>query len=511
MRLSKFISLSLMATLVFYQFFVIFPANGSESRRSQQDQIDAYIGEWMRAANIPGLALGVVKDGQIVYLKGYGVAGPDGRAVTPQTPLILGSTSKSFTALAVMQLVEAGKIDLDAPVTTYLPWFRTADPAASSQITVRSLLNQTSGLPVYEGRRGFGDDDRSDLALENGVRALAGIQLRRPAGQAFEYANENYTILGQIIQAVSGHSYEDYIRANIFVPLQMSHSAAALSDAAASDMAVGYRYWLWWPVAFEAPYPRRMTPAGFLISSAEDMSHYLIAQLNGGVYDSTRVLSPQGVAELHAAGAKMTASSSYGMGWVVHDQPGGIKLEHTGDTSNFHSNMLLLPDQQLGIVILTNVNGFNHGSAINTPIEDVADILLGHELTAPQDSSVDWVAPALPIVPLLIVAGWIGGSYFFMRHWQSRGELPLRAWQRVWRYGLPLGVDLSLAGAAWIIIPVRFQTPLDAISLFAPDIFLSMVLITTLSLGWAIARTFLVFRGPHPFKWVDPVLQPVRS
>src|SRR5512138_2868748 len=107
----------------------------------------------MRAAHIPGLALGVVRGDKVVYLKGYGIAGPDGRAVTPQTPFILGSSSKSFTALAVMQLVEAGKIDLDAPVTSYVPWFRTADPTESNQITVRNLLNQDSGMGVYAGRQ----------------------------------------------------------------------------------------------------------------------------------------------------------------------------------------------------------------------------------------------------------------------------------------------------------------------------------------------------------------------
>jgi CubicO group peptidase (beta-lactamase class C family) len=125
----------------------------------EQEHIDAYIHARMQAAHIPGLALGVVRGNQVAYLKGYGIAGPDGRSVTPQTPFILGSTSKSFTALAIMQLVEAGKIDLDAPVTKYLPWFRTADEAASARITVRNLLQQDSRLPVDEGREGFSEND----------------------------------------------------------------------------------------------------------------------------------------------------------------------------------------------------------------------------------------------------------------------------------------------------------------------------------------------------------------
>jgi CubicO group peptidase (beta-lactamase class C family) len=159
-RRMQIASLFMIAAIV-VNLFVIEPpvppaaAANSDPQLSEQEQIDAYIQSRMQTANIPGLALGVVRDDRIVYLKGYGIAGPEGRAVTPQTPFIIGSLSKSFTALAVMQLVEAGQIDLDAPVTTYLPWFHTADPAASAQITVRNLLYQDSGLPVYEGRRGF--------------------------------------------------------------------------------------------------------------------------------------------------------------------------------------------------------------------------------------------------------------------------------------------------------------------------------------------------------------------
>ena len=134
------------------------------------EKINSYLQKVMKDTPIPGLALGVVSGDQIIYLKGYGSAGPDGRLVTPQTPFIIGSVTKSFTALAVMQLVEAGQIDLDAPVVRYLPWFHTADSKASSSITVRRLLNQTSGFSTYQGRLGFNETDTSSSALEKGVR-----------------------------------------------------------------------------------------------------------------------------------------------------------------------------------------------------------------------------------------------------------------------------------------------------------------------------------------------------
>jgi len=459
-----------------------------------KERIDAYIQARMEAASIPGLALGVVYGDQVVYLKGYGIAGPDGRAVTAQTPFILGSTSKSFTALAIMQLVEAGKIDLDAPVTTYLPWFRTGDAAASAQITVRHLLHQNSGLPTYAGRQGIADNDQGSMALENGVRALSSVQLSQPAGQGYEYANENYDILGLIVQTVSGQSYEDYIRSAIFAPLQMNHSAAAFSDPAAADLATGYRHWLFWPVPFAAPYPRRTTPSGFLISSAEDMTHYLTAQLNGGTYANQQLLSPQGIATLHTPGAKMGPTSSYGMGWVIEGQPGATKIWHNGDVSNFHANLLLLPDQHIGIVILINVSKAYNNAAINSPIEGVAAILLGESLTASTNPPVTVFPQMLLLATLLMPTLWIVGSYLSIRRWRQRGELPPHGSRRFWRLYLPLAIDIFPVAVAWILFPAQFHTPIETIALFAPDVFAVIVTLTVLNLGLAMARTFLTLQ-----------------
>lgn len=483
-----------LLTVLFASYLLGAPTPARSATAGEQATLDAYIEARMRDARIPGLALGVVRGDQIVYLKGYGVAGPDGRAVTAQTPFILGSTSKSITALAVMQLVEAGKLNLDAPVTTYLPWFRTADEAASARITVRNLLYQNSGLPVDVGRIGLAEDDQSALALENGVRRLAGVRLNHPPGQTYEYANENYTTLGLIVQTVSGRSYEEYIQSAIFAPLTMRHSAAAIADPTVSDLATGYRYWLSWPVAFAAPYPRRMTPAGFLISSAEDMAHYLIAHLNGGAYGDGRVLSASGIATLHSAGAKVSATSSYGMGWLVSDQPVAARLEHSGDVSNFHSNLLLLPDEELGIVVLVNANGMSNVAALDILIERVAAIVRGQALSERVDLPAAWLRPMLPLAPLLILVVWIVGSYLVIRRWQRRGELPTRGVRCFWRYGVPLGIDLGLATLPWLIIPWLLHTPMVTVSLFAPDVFLGIVLLSVLSLAWALARTILTIR-----------------
>jgi CubicO group peptidase (beta-lactamase class C family) len=175
------------------------------------DAVDAYISNRMKELGIPGAALVIVQGDQIVHMKAFGRADSDGRLVTPQTPFFTGSTGKSFTALAIMQLVEADKIKLDAPVQTYLPWFRVADVKASEIITVRQLMNMASGLPTSIGQEQLANTNLSDSAIENNVRALANVELIAPPGERYEYSNSNYVVLGMIIQTITGQSYETYI------------------------------------------------------------------------------------------------------------------------------------------------------------------------------------------------------------------------------------------------------------------------------------------------------------
>ena len=181
-----------------------------------------------------------------------------------------------------MQLVEAGKVELDAPVQKYVPWFRVADANASAQITVRQLLYQTSGLPMLREPQFWTEQDPG--ALERTVRFLSSAQMSFPSGQGFQYSNANYETAGLVVQTVSGMSYEDYVKQNIFAPLDMKNSFASQDEALKNGMATGHRWWYGFPVATTFPYNRSELPAGYLISSAEDMAHFLIAEMNGGRY-----------------------------------------------------------------------------------------------------------------------------------------------------------------------------------------------------------------------------------
>src|SRR6266540_1003070 len=295
--LGKIIFLS-AALLAFIVFGIV--SCFAQTKLTEFDAVDTYVSRKMKELGIPGAALVIVQGDQIVHLKAFGVADAEGRLVTPQTPFFTGSTGKSFTALAIMQLVEAGKIKLDAPVQTYLPWFRVADVHASKTITVRQLLNMASGIPRSIGQEQIANVDLSDSAIENNVRALAKIDLIAPPGERYEYSNANYVTLGMLIQAVSGQSYETYITEHIFKPLDMQNSFTSKTEAQQDGLAIGYQKWFGIPVALpNLPFARGSLPAGSLNMSIEDFGHYLIAQLNNGTYQGVSVLSPAGIATLH--------------------------------------------------------------------------------------------------------------------------------------------------------------------------------------------------------------------
>ncbi len=311
--------------------------------------VDAYIMARMRADHIPAVAIAIVKGGQIVYLKGYGRADQSGRAVTPQTPFLIGSITKTFTALAIMQLVEAGKVKLDAPVQRYLPWFRVADPKASAQITVRMLIEQTSGLPQLPTFVTWTWPNDPDV-LERHVRLMANTNLVFPPGGGFAYSNANYVTQGVILQAVTGESYEDYIRQHIFTPLDMQHSYVSQEAALQNGMAMGYRWVFGYPIPVTLPFKRSNLPAGFIISSAEDMAHYLIAQLNGGRYRDVSVLSPEGIASMQAE----PPPGTYGLGWESVRIEGSRLINFDGATGNFQGSVFIDPEERVGVFIAAN-------------------------------------------------------------------------------------------------------------------------------------------------------------
>jgi CubicO group peptidase (beta-lactamase class C family) len=462
--------------------------------------IDSYVQSKMQATHLPGLALGIVHGDQVVHLKGFGIANSSGRPVTPETPFTIGSTTKSFTALAIMQLVEAGKVDLDASVQQYVPWFQVADAGAATRITVRHLLNQTSGFPTLERAGELRRSDSRDIALESYVRALRSVQLVAPVGSSFHYSNTNFDVLGLIVQMVSGQPYEQYVQSHIFAPLDMRHSFTSPEAARAAGRATGHRYWFGRPVAYERPYNRAQFPAGFINASAEDVTHYLIAQLNGGRYRTATLLSAAGVDALHQP-ATPTGDGEhfYGMGWFVGTTNDIPTVSHGGSTANFHANLVLVPQEKWGVVLLMNSENGLDGEPIAMIADGITSLLIGKQ---PQDSGAGSDARStLLLYTLIVLAVQLLGlirSGLLIRRWQRE---PVRRPHGFLRIGLrtmpPLVLSLVWLVAAFMIVPLLVGNDLLDMLLFVPDLGYTLALSLTLALGWGLFRPVLIWMVLH--------------
>lgn len=458
--------------------------------------VDAYVAAQMKMLKIPGLALAIVQGDQIIYGKGYGQAQPDGTPVTAQTPFMIGSTTKSVTALAVMQLVEAGKIELDAPVQRYIPWFRVADEAASAQITVKQLLTQSSGFSEAAGHVELAASDTSEQAIENSVRALKEVTLVRAPGAAHEYSNLNYTILGLVVQMVAGQSYESYIQEHIFDPLAMRHSFTALDDATRNGMSTGYETFFGLPIAKVVPFNRGNIACGDLIASAEDMAHYLIAQLNEGQYGHVSVISPQGTNAMHqplvSAGVPGYA---YGLGWYVSAVNDVPAVWHDGDNANFAANLLMVPQAKLGIVVLANANGAFVALAPRQITRGVHAILLGKQPTSYERPAAFFLFIGSTGIPALLSLLWVGWmAIAFVR--RQRRPIPAQrgfGWW-VWVIGVPALVDLMLLVVSLVVIPKQWGMSLSTMAAWYPDCFLLLFGGALLVAVWGIVRPALTLR-----------------
>ncbi|MFN2225719.1 MAG: serine hydrolase domain-containing protein [Anaerolineae bacterium] len=465
--------------------------------------IDTYIEQQMRRWRIPGAVLAVVEGDRIVHSRGFGRPRPGGWAPTPRTLFFIGSLTKSITALAVMQLVEAGKVELDAPGRRYLPWFRVADPRASAQMTVRHLLNQTSGLPMIAGNVALADLDDGPDATERQVRALARLKLNHPVGSKWEYSNLNYNVLGLIVEAASGQPYADYVRDHILDPLDMGRTYTSKAEAKKEGLAQGHRHWFSFPFsAPDLPVPRGSLPSGQLISCATDMAHYLIAHLNGGRYGDVQVLSAAGIDELHRGVAEFSYGSlgagRYGMGWFETDLEGTTAYSHGGNVPDFSAFMALVPAQKSGAVVLFNADPYGLPMITEEVGTGLTAVLAGQQPPPIRLEFVQWIMRLLPLIPLTQVAGVLATGRRLSRWRRDPASRPRGglAWAR--HLLLPLIPNLALAG---ILGYLRSSGLIRFMHFYMPDLAWIVRLGGGFAGVWALLRTGLMLRalrGPRP-------------
>ncbi len=312
--------------------------------------VDAWLDGQLRDAGIPGAALVVVQDGRIVEERGFGVADASGRPVTATTPFMIGSLTKSMTALAVMQLVDAGRVDLDAPVRSYLPSFALADPGAAAQVTVRQLLTHTSGIPTAAGTAPL-SAPATDLASQ--VAALRDVAPVAPPGTRYAYSNANYLVLGRLIEVLAGQPYGAYLAEHLFAPLGMAHAATDVAAAQAAGLGQAHRLFFGFADAHAPLFRADLVPAGFVAASADDMGRFLLAELGEPGASGARVISASALATMHTGAADTgMPGEKMAMGWAVARLGGEPILAHAGSTTDMAAVEVLVPGRRLGVAVL---------------------------------------------------------------------------------------------------------------------------------------------------------------
>jgi CubicO group peptidase (beta-lactamase class C family) len=435
-----------------------------------RDRIDAFVERERQASGIPGIALAIVQTDGSAHLRGFGDDGR-GNPITADTPFPIGSLTKSFTALLVRQAIDAGQLDADAPVQRYLPWFRVADVQAATSITLRHLLNQTSGFSRADGMALLLQG--SHAGIDEVARRAAALSLNRPVGQSYEYSNLNFVLLGAVLQAVSGQSWQNLVRDRVLLPLAMSRSFTDIESARRVGMTAVHRTWFGFPIAQELQFPQGFAPTGALISSASDMARYLQMLLARGAAPTGRVLSGQGVAQLLTPASPPGRSNllstefqfRYVEGWFVG--PFGAATDarwHLGNLPSFAAWMVLLPDTRQAVVVLINANSelpVNRVNAVMSRIPvGVVNLLRGQ--APPQGPNLRsaylpfTAAAALVIVLLAALAwraarvqhsGWSAAMAFTALALAAALKLMGLSMTMLWAFAPDLLFALSAAGA----------------------------------------------------------------
>lgn len=450
---------------------------------------EAYMRRYMEQVQAPGMAYAVVRGDQVLLQGAWGVDG-DGRPMTAQTPFLLGSTSKSFTALAVTQLARAGRVDLDAPARTYLPWLRLGDGGTTRTVTVRQLLTHTSGLPAVSNSTLTDRYDNSSGGLARSVRDLASVRPVAAAGQGYRYSDANYMILGALVENVTGETFGGYLRRHVLDPLAMTRSAATAEEARAVDVPAGHRYYLGRPQRHDTPFDTSGVPYGFLAASLDDLTHYASAQISDGRYRDAQVLDADGVQQMHTGTTDTGHGGSYGLGWKINTLDGtGVDIVwHSGATPNFFSHVVLVPRSNLAVVVLTNVYALPMDASFNAGAFDLARILHGHAPTAAADDDpiFMWVLAGLLTIAAVLLA-LLATTLIRLPRVRLRDTVRSRRRTAVTTAAWIAGCALAAAVAAWLV-PTLWGAGLAKVQMWAPDIGHAVVAVLTLAGVLALTR-----------------------
>ncbi|MFT3761923.1 MAG: serine hydrolase [Pseudoxanthomonas sp.] len=405
---------------------------------------DAYVDNVRKTFDVPGIAVAVVRDGEVVLAKGYGMRDLEANApVGSGTLFAIASNTKAFTAASLSILADEGKLKMDDRVIDHLPWFRMSDAYVTREMRIRDLLAHRSGLGLGAGDLLFWPT--TDYSVEDVARRLKDVPLEGGFREQYAYDNILFGVAQLVIEQVSGQSYEEFLRTRIFAPLGMAHTrfnSDHLQDG--DDVATGYS-----KADFSklVPAPRmtwsNVAGAGGIYSSVDDLARWVRVQLDGGVIsgegeDAKRLFSEQRQREMWSVltpipvakpsvpelAAAMPNFSGYGEGWFLSDYRGHKLVWHTGGWPGMVSRITLVPDLKLGVIVLTNQEV---GAAFNA----VTMRALDQQMGAPQTDWTAAYAAALAKSRDKADEGW--SKHQAARNAKSKPSLPLAGYAGTYR------------------------------------------------------------------------------
>jgi len=350
------ILLAIVTTLVF-----------SRQARTQpafiRDSLEQYITQGMKEWSIPGLAIAIIKDGQTVFMKGFGVRDLKTKApVDAQTLFIIASNTKLITGTALANLQYQKKLSLDDLVTKYNPGFQLYDTNVTKLVTIRDLLSHRLGLKTFHGDLANWNTKYTRAQISHNMRLL------KPTGrfrQDYGYSNSAFVTAGELIPVAAGMSWQAYVQENILTPLGMSRTFPVIAGIEKRTNASKPYTNAFTGALVEIPYDQidNLGPAGGIVSNVADMSRWLQMQLDSGMYNGTRILPWDVLKETRKINTIISSEThpflpshftGYGLGVTISDFAGRMIYRHTGGVFGFLTNTCFVPEEKLGIVIMTN-------------------------------------------------------------------------------------------------------------------------------------------------------------
>jgi CubicO group peptidase (beta-lactamase class C family) len=453
-------------------------------------EVDAYIERGMKQLDIPGSAVSLFANGAITHAKGFGAIDSSGTPVTAETPFQLGSISKSFTALIVLQLADEGRLSLDDPISKYIPYFQTKEKLSSDQITVRFLLNHRSGLTTLAGNSHQDTTYRGADAMERVIRQFQSTQLFAVPGERFQYSNANYILLAQLIESIEQSPFEKVVAARIFVKLGMTNSFVQIASDPTSQPAVGHTQWFGNTVEQDFIAGRLMMGPGGITSSASDLATYLIA-----VFENDPRIMSKALSEALSKERK----GGYEFGWEFDAIDGRRVIFHGGLNPGFLAMVKYTPATRQGALVLTNMSGSLEGSFIY----GATDYALGLPSApiAPGNGALVrlWGSLSLTCVLLIAFVFWAYKMNTILAEQATRPTSPVRSlrgssivkWLKI---GVPAFCLICLAYFLVFVVPQLSGVNVTAVRMFYPDVGLLLILSSGIALLWAVARTTFLIR-----------------